>query len=627
MKRIIFFENLDFISIFFIIFYKLFNRKVYYRETNLFFKKKKTKLFLKSLNIIWLNYLDLDCKYFNESFKIRRNLEENFIKREVKDSFFLNSFSKLYQLNEKELKKFYLCLRGELGQQGEFIFDSSSLSLLNYFFDKNKFIITYFSRSLISSLLLKENELENIKINNFHCLIFLILKNLRRLIKFVFTVLSNIFKRKISSKKYNKNTFNKTYNFSDYKIAFFPHKGLRYSNAYKNTHIYDSNIDSKLYKEKIFTFFFESTDEVSSRFLKIHNIPNHNLNLIISKKKAIKKTLKFIIKNISFSLVLKNFSLSNFFLLNFYLNFLFTFFKYENFLENFKNLKVIYASYDVLFPKTLIFASELKGIISVSHQERSYHYSYFSPLFYNKYFVSGLFKNVLKKYDYLIDDYIDFGMIRSNKIFSDKQNIIKNDISDLINKKKSKKIVLCIGLMVVDDHDVGIYGEDGVSKKSNIDYVDTILKLSKEYLSCHFVLRFKDKYTISYLSNKIISEINDSPNIEINNNFKNTNIYEMVKISDLIIGKQTSIMEEALSAGKKIIFYDNENHFNSIDYVLNTTDISVRNYNELSKKLKFLLLENGDYSRDDIKLFEDYFSLNKKIDSYKIIKNSILEIL
>ncbi len=450
---------------------------------------------------------------------------------------------------------------------------------------------------------------------------------MRRLIKFVFTVLSNIFKRKISSKKYNKNTFNKTYNFSDYKIAFFPHKGLRYSNAYKNTHIYDSNIDSKLYKEKIFTFFFESTDEVSSRFLKIHNIPNHNLNLIISKKKAIKKTLKFIIKNISFSLVLKNFSLSNFFLLNFYLNFLFTFFKYENFLENFKNLKVIYASYDVLFPKTLIFASELKGIISVSHQERSYHYSYFSPLFYNKYFVSGLFKNVLKKYDYLIDDYIDFGMIRSNKIFSDKQNIIKNDISDLINKKKSKKIVLCIGLMVVDDHDVGIYGEDGVSKKSNIDYVDTILKLSKEYLSCHFVLRFKDKYTISYLSNKIISEINDSPNIEINNNFKNTNIYEMVKISDLIIGKQTSIMEEALSAGKKIIFYDNENHFNSIDYVLNTTDISVRNYNELSKKLKFLLLENGDYSRDDIKLFEDYFSLNKKIDSYKIIKNSILEIL
>ena len=627
MKKIIFFETLDFISIFFVIFYKFLNKKIYYRETNSFFKKKKIKLYLKSLNIFWLNYLDLDCKYFNESFKIRRNLEDNFINRKVKNSFFSNNFSKLYKLNEKNLKKFYLCLRGELGQQGEFIFESSSLSLLNYFFDKNIFNITYFPRSIISSLLLYENDLKNIKINNFHCLILLIFKKINRLITFVLRVLYNIFKKKISYNRYKKININKRYNFSDYKIAFFPHKGLRYSNAYKNTYLYDSDINSKLYKEKIFTFFFERTDESSIRFLKKHNIPNYNLNLIISKKKALKKLFHFFFKNISFSLFLKKFSLTNFFLLNFYLNFLFNFFKYENLLENFKNLKVIYASYDVLFPKTLVFACELKGIISASHQERSYHYSYFSPLFYNMYFVSGSFKDVLKNYDYLIDNYIDFGMVRSNMIFNNKQNILKKDIENLTNKKKNKKLVLCIGLMAADDHDVGIYGEDGTSLKSNIDFANTILKLSKKYLSCYFVLRFKDKNTINSLPKKIILEINNSPNIEINNNLKNTNIYEMIKISDLIIGKQTSIMEEALSAGKKIIYYDNENHFNSIDYILNTTGISVRNYDELSKKLKFLLLENGDYSQNDIKLFEDYFSFNKKVDSYKIIKNSISEIL
>jgi hypothetical protein len=61
MKRIIFFENLDFISIFFIIFYKLFNRKVYYRETNLFFKKKKNKIFFKNFKFFLVKYFNLDC--------------------------------------------------------------------------------------------------------------------------------------------------------------------------------------------------------------------------------------------------------------------------------------------------------------------------------------------------------------------------------------------------------------------------------------------------------------------------------------------------------------------------------------------------------------------------------------
>ena len=59
----------------------------------------------------------------------------------------------------------------------------------------------------------------------------------------------------------------------------------------------------------------------------------------------------------------------------------------------------------------------------------------------------------------------------------------------------------------------------------------------------------------------------------------------ITKISDFIIGKQTSLLEEALSAGKKVVFYDNENHFKSMDYVLNQVDISEKNFDGLKKRI------------------------------------------
>ncbi len=626
MKKILFFDKLDFFSIFLILILKIFFKKIYFRDANNIFKKKKYKNFFEKLNIFWISHLNLDCKYYNQSIAIRRDLEKKFIKNQIEKSYLTKIFLNEFKLDENKLKKYYLCLRGELLYQGDFLFESSSLTLINKLLSKNDINIIYFPKDITSYLLACEYKNLKIKISSVYCFYSLFYKILSRLYDYFLRNIENIFNFK-KSKNLKLKSSNKKIDFSDFNFAYFPHKGLRYGNAYNKTFIYKNNPSSALYKKKILTLFFNETDEVSLRFMKIHDIPNINLNNVISKKKSLKKTISFYLKNFTLSIFAKNLNLRGLFTLNFHFNFLFTFFKYLDFLEKCKNLKVIYSAYDVLFPKTFKLACEIRFIKTISHQERLYHYSFFSPLFYNYYFVSGEFKNLLPKYDYIIDDgYIDMGVMRSNLITSNTSHRVKKELIRLKKIKNEKKVILCVGLFALNDHEAGIIGEDGTSIKSNIDFVNTILKLSKKFEKFYFLIRFKDNKTKKNLPQKILEEIKNSFNIEINDNEK-VNIYQLSEISDFIIGKQTSLMEESIAASKKVVFYDNENHFNSLDYILNKYDLSEKDYLGLESRLTKLLKGNEINESEKENSLSKYIEVNDKLNSYKIISNSLEEIL
>ena len=321
----------------------------------------------------------------------------------------------------------------------------------------------------------------------------------------------------------------------------------------RKTFIYENDTNSKLYKENILTIFFEDTDDLSQRFLNLHKIPNININRFISKKKSLFKLIKFVTANISIQFLIKHFNIYNMILSLFLINFLFTFFKFENFIKKLKSLNLIYSFYDVLFPKIFTFICDINKIKSISHQERTFHYTYFSPLFYNYYLISGDFKNLLPKYDYKIDQYFDMGVMRSHLV-NKKINFLKKDLKRLNFIKNEKKVVLCIALFPDDNHSIGLYGEDGKSLDSNVNYLNTIYKLSNYFKLFHFVIRFKFPNAKDYIPKDLIEKIDNSKNIEINNNFKSLTIHELMGLSDIIIGKQTSALEEALSAGKNVIF-------------------------------------------------------------------------
>lgn len=624
-KKILFFEKLDFVSFILILFLKPFYKSIYYRDTNNYFIKDDIKSFLKKFNVNWLSYLDINYRCYHNGITLRRKLEEEFIIDKFKNIEFINKFSKTHNLENKKFEKFKLSLIGTLAENGNIATESTSITLLQKLFSPDEFTIDYYTHPISSYLLLKKNNILKIKVYSIHTLLNFFLLNVQKLI---LTSLIYIYSFLKKSRDINKNNNNKNaYELSKYQFAYFPHQNLRYSKAYTKTFIYDDDKKSKLYKENVLTLFFNENTELDKRFFRRHKIPTFDVRKLISKRYAINRTLTFFINNFSVTNLVKKINIHDFLLFIFNFRFVFNFYQYENLINKMKNLKAIYVFYDVLFPKTLKLICEIKGIKTISHQARIYQYSYFSPLFYNYYLVSGDFKDLLPKYNYAVDNYINMGIIGANKIKDMKLNYLKKDLINLKVIKETKKIVLCIGLFIGTNHQQGLEGEEGTTLKNNINFITMIYDLSCQFKSLHFIIRLKVYNFFEKIPKEILSKIKKSQNIEINFNLNSLNIYELSNIADFIIGKQTSIMEEALSAGKKVVFYDNENHFKSMDYVLNEVDISEKNYDGLKTRLNSFLSKDYNYLDIFKKQNYDYFSINKRLNSHQIIKDTIKDII
>ena len=79
MKKVLFIDKLDYLSLPLVLFSKLFFNTIVFRDSISFFRKIKINKFFEKINIKWINYLNLDCKYYNSSLKYRFIFEEKFI--------------------------------------------------------------------------------------------------------------------------------------------------------------------------------------------------------------------------------------------------------------------------------------------------------------------------------------------------------------------------------------------------------------------------------------------------------------------------------------------------------------------------------------------------------------------
>ena len=191
-----------------------------------------------------------------------------------------------------------------------------------------------------------------------------------------------------------------------------------------------------------------------------------------------------------------------------------------------------------------------KKIKSVSHLERGLLSTYFSPLFFNDYVVpSTAFKNLLKSKGFLIDNYHNFGFLRQ-KLASNKR-ILKKSIFEKFQKiKDEKKLIFCIGTLI-SNTSRELYGYNGSSPQSNSSFLENIFTLSKLYQNCYFVIKYKNQNFIKQIDSDLIRKIYQQENIEILNNYKHINSYELVIMSDLIISTYSSILDETISLEKK----------------------------------------------------------------------------
>tara|TARA_Y100000590_G_scaffold18275_1_gene21771 strand:+ start:33972 stop:35852 length:1881 start_codon:yes stop_codon:yes gene_type:complete len=626
MKKVLFIERLDFITIFFAIIFRPFFNIIKFRTGNKFFEKVHIHKYLKlfSIDPIWI--VKENNHIFHKAFEEGWLIEEKFVNNQLKSNFFVKKFEEYYKLNQSQKLKLYLSIRNEFFTDADTL-PNTSIKIIKELFPEGSHKVYFIPYLFSTSILLNELNQKNIKIFNFICVL--------RVFGFVgkiFFITLNFLKNKLikfTKIKNKNNKINNNQKLSNYFVAYLPHQNLKYADFFKKTYLYENDKTSPLYKEKILTIFFKETDSVSKRYLNRYKIPNINYKNFINFSKTFFEFLVNIRNLISIEFLKEFRSLNRIFIFFLFFKFRMHIMNHINFLNKLESLKVVYIHYDILCPQSFILACNIKGITTISCQERPSTYTWMSPLIYDTYLTIGDgFSKMFEKLGYP-SKFIPIGLPRSHYIKKQPNDAVKMKLKKFLDIKKNKKIVVCFGLAVDNTKIMHRYGDiAGSSAASIIHFTEAMYFLAKNFQNLYFILRFKRLSELfDVLPKKLQEEIENKDNIEIQKSLKKYNSYDLATISDLIIGKGTSILEESLSAGKKIILYDNEGYVTSKDYPLNETNLISTDLPSLKNRVKDIIDGKYDEPQKIEKFTNEYYRSKSDKNGFDLIKDAIIQSL
>ena len=193
-----------------------------------------------------------------------------------------------------------------------------------------------------------------------------------------------------------------------------------------------------------------------------------------------------------------------------------------------------------------------------------------------------------------------------------------------INKINKKKI-LFVGLHINDKFTTRRYGEIGLSLKNNIFFFKELINISKKFKNFYFIVRLKSFKNWDLLPREVLNDINNSKNLEIGISEK-LNIYDLISLCDLVVARQTSLIEESLSDNIPVIVLDEVNFYsNYADYPLSKLVITVKNSEELNMHFDRFNEGKSLYSPEMKRKINEYFIENKKDLDFKSKFQNILE--
>ncbi len=537
----------------------------------------------------------------NKNIKAKRLLklidfgEEDVIKEQIKkllpEKILKRISDKFYDIESINRKlKYTLISKFSFNDIGRiYIFD-----ILNS--DKNNNIIIIHTN--LHSFMCKENGV-NIKKKIIHLYlptddISLILSLIKKII--------NSNKRKIKSlflnSKVNTKYKNK-YSFKNAKTAILIHDSLNYGQKlYSKDHYFSSKTGSKLNINNIILLSLD----------KSNKILEHNNNPIINISSKI--TLNLICKAI------KNILINIFYLKNlrelYGLIFIFIFYlKYISWIEFFKNsnIKNIIYDYDILFSKSLSLALNSCKIKTIAIQERAANSNAFIyPVFVDTYLYAG---SIAQKYGTKNQSinhkfFFNLGLWRVSYFF--KKSLISGErirFKSMYNDNPLLKDTKILFLGFFLDH---TNSYPFLNYKSLNQLIKYIKISSKNFPKASLILRMKilKRNDIQF----IMERCKNIKNFYLCDDYDNEAIsYRLCKDSDLIVSVQTSLAEESLAFGKKVIFINNNHPIKRM-----TEDVYTK---------EFLFAIARDKS-DFIKLAKHCLNKDPEIHKkYKILKDKL----
>ena len=157
-----------------------------------------------------------------------------------------------------------------------------------------------------------------------------------------------------------------------------------------------------------------------------------------------------------------------------------------------------------------------------------------------------------------------------------------------------------------------------------MNFCEDIIKLSKFYKNKFFIIKFKtlDSNRTSPVIDYVKKNIHSLDNVILYTGNELTSV-NLIAHSDLVIGKHSTVMDEALIVNKDVLIHDSENFISSMGYLKQYESFIVKNFDDLLFKTKEIL-EKKDvfyqrYSKEKSNFIQDYLTNQGIVGSQKKI--------
>lgn len=328
-------------------------------------------------------------------------------------------------------------------------------------------------------------------------------------------------------------------------VAVFFHKSDTYGGLYKKAHYFSSDKTSILHWENVIKYVLYPDD--------------HTPNYLIPVSSNIQKTDFFGIFNvISFFSFLRLGQSEKRAVLILFLRYL----EYKSWLRTFQNstLRYVIVDYDILFPKPLSLALEKLGIPTFSIQERPtsslYHKIY--GVICDVYGYSGELwrEHGEKNRSIICKRSVNFGSWRHSFFKNENLKFENMVFHRRVSLSVSRKKIIFFGYFLDPESPVANSG----ANEQFFDYVEAV---SARFAECDLFVRMKDLNEVLY--QRMYNRFSGLNNVYISTQYDVDGLsYSLCNAGDAIVSVQTSLAEEALSYGKKVVLLDNLYTVNSM---------------------------------------------------------------
>lgn len=338
------------------------------------------------------------------------------------------------------------------------------------------------------------------------------------------------------------------------------HQSVSYGKMFKKLHYFSTNKSSRLHRSNVLNFVLDRQKTITDTVTSDDDFMMHDLCRISRWQNVLKSSMFFLSKIVDIR------SLDELLGVIFLARMHYGVSSWKVALLQYPNLKNVIIDYDILFPKSLSLALESKGIRTIAMQERgSASFASIYSVIADTYLLSGgLFTEHGKRNSSIVyRRAVDFGAWRTSFLLGAKVPAFE-ELSMHKNGKRNvleyNSVIAVLGWFTAEQD---AESSPFTNRLASIDLYNRIKLLASAFPDCAVVLRLKILTDLDRAM--VLNSFSGLQNIFVCDEYVKENAsYAVCKQADVIVSVQTSLADECLAAGKKVVILDSTHNFRNI---------------------------------------------------------------